>query len=148
MHNEHNATLWWRRINTLKKNTPFSAFIIPGTKIVNFPLKRYFCAVMLRLQSNPINKDTSLILGTVCFVPGERKPLHFLYIQPAPVYKYKLSRLISIHFQLELVKRIWYQIKAFPIRWLFYWVSLHFPLIMYWFCWEKLDFVHSWDLKR
>ena len=106
MHNVHNATLWWRRINTLKKNTPFSAFIIPGTKIVNFPLKRYFCAVMLRLQSNPINKDTSLILRTVCFVPGERKPLHFLYIQPAPVYKYKLSRLISIHFQLELVKRI------------------------------------------
>ena len=33
-----------------KKNAPFSAFIIPGTKIVNFLLKRYFCAVFLRLQ--------------------------------------------------------------------------------------------------
>ena len=33
-----------------KKNAPFSAFIIPGTKIVNFLLKRYFCAVILRLQ--------------------------------------------------------------------------------------------------
>ena len=78
MHNEHNITLWRRRINTLKKNTHFSAFIIAGTKIVNFLLKRYFCAVMMRLQSNLINKDTSLILRTVCFVPGERKPLHFL----------------------------------------------------------------------
>ena len=26
---------------------------------------------------NPLNTDTSL-LRTVCFVPGERKPLHFL----------------------------------------------------------------------
>ena len=31
---------------------------------------------------NPLNTDTSL-LRTVCCVPGERKPLHFLYSQPA-----------------------------------------------------------------
>ena len=31
--------------------------------------------------------------------------------------------------------------------WLFHWFSQHFPLIMYWFCWEKIDFGHSWDLK-
>ena len=31
---------------------------------------------------HPLNMDTSL-LRAVCFVPGERKPLHFLYIQPA-----------------------------------------------------------------
>ena len=59
------------------KKTHFSAFIA-GTKIVNFLLKRYFCSVMLRLQSNPLGADTSLILRTVCFEPGERKPLHFL----------------------------------------------------------------------
>ena len=29
------------------------------------------------LYGQPLNKDTSL-LQTVCFVPGERKPLHFL----------------------------------------------------------------------
>ena len=30
----------------------------------------------------PDYADTSLILCTVCLVPGERKPLHFLNIQP------------------------------------------------------------------
>ena len=31
--------------------------------------------------------------------------------------------------------------------WLFHWFSQHFPLIMYWFCWEKIDFSHSWELE-
>ena len=31
---------------------------------------------------HPVIMDTSL-LRIVCFVPGERKPLHFLLIQPA-----------------------------------------------------------------
>ena len=34
------------------------------------------------LYGHSLNTDTSL-LRTVCFVPGERKPLHFLLIQPA-----------------------------------------------------------------
>ena len=33
------------------------------------------------LYKHPLNTDSSL-LWTVCFVPGERTPLHFLQIQP------------------------------------------------------------------
>ena len=84
MHNEHNATLWWRTINTLKKNTPFSAFIIAGTKIVNFLLKRYFCAVMMRLQSNLINKDTSLIFTDSLLCTWGKKALTFSLNSPSP----------------------------------------------------------------
>ena len=45
------------------------------------------CGFTEETQSNPhfmdpLNMDTSL-LWTVCFVPGERKLLRFLLIQPA-----------------------------------------------------------------
>ena len=33
-----------------------------------------------------INAESSL-LRTVCFVPGERKPLHFLYIHPEVILR-------------------------------------------------------------
>ena len=36
-----------------KKNAPFSAFIIPGTKIVNFLLKRYFLCRLLEITVKP-----------------------------------------------------------------------------------------------
>ena len=38
----------------------------------------------------------------------------------ALISKYKFSRLISIHFLKEYVERIWFKIKAFPIRWSFH----------------------------
>ena len=42
------------------------------------------------LYEHPLNKDTSLS-RTVCFVPRERKPLHFLYIQPTVTFYGPLS---------------------------------------------------------
>ena len=37
----------------------------------------------MQLTVKPRYTDTSLLRQTVCFVPGERKPLRFLHIQPA-----------------------------------------------------------------
>ena len=66
----------------------------------------------------------------------------------SPISTNKFSKLISIHFLTGLVQRICSKITAFSFRWSFYLFSQTFLLIMYWYCWKKINVCHSWDLKK
>ena len=48
-----------------------------------FPCRRSQGSQIHAVAVKPPYTDTSLLRQTVCFVPGERKPLRFLHIQPA-----------------------------------------------------------------
>ena len=66
----------------------------------------------------------------------------------SPISTNKFSKLISIYFLTGLVQRICSKITAFSFRWSFYLFSQTFLLIMYWYCWKKINVCHSWDLKK
>ena len=79
-----------------------------------------------------------LLFPSSCFLTFRRPHLTLC----APVSKYKISSLVSIHFLMGLIGKIQFLFgdHGLDSQYLFSWS-------VYWYCKEKLDIGHSWDLK-